>query len=771
MAPDGDYQPLLPHGNGKQLAQGSPLSIAELSELDKDKLDLRQIVAVARRRMLMIAGVAIAVTSGVAAKLVSQVPTYEGKFQLLVGPSSSEDDRFEQLTQSLSKNTASQVETVDYETQIQVLWSPQVMSPIVEKIQARYPEIDYNTLRTKLLISRLAETKILEVRYQDSDPKKIHFILEQVAQGYVNYSQQEQKSSVQQGLKFVKEQTEKLQGRVDELQQELQDFRQRYNIIDPETQGQLLTNRVSAIVQQRQETQAQLSETQALYTKLQSQLRGLGLSSNQAIAAAALSEAPRYQELLNQLSEVERKIAIESARFTEDSPTLQTLREQQQNLLPLLNQEAATVIGASAPGVTSNAEFLASPSSIRLSLTQKLVDTTNQMRILEVRRQSVDRAERNLSQQLNNLAVIARQYTDLQRKLNVATESLNRFLAVRETLQIEEAQKTASWQKISEPEQPQLPISPNVPRGLFLSAIVGLLAGTGAALLAEKLDKVFHSADELKDYTGLPVLGTIPFRKQLKEHITSPGVGFTPDAENSEFKFGGQSHSYSASPFLEAFRSLQANLHFLSPDQPLRSLVVSSAVPADGKSTTATFLAQAAAAMGQRVLLVDADLRRPQVHVTTDLPNVWGLSNVISSEINVDDVIQRSPMEDNLFVLTAGHIPPDPTRLLCSKKMQNLVERFQNAFDLVIFDTPPMLGLADARLLAAHTDGIVMVVGLGRTDRSVLTQVLYGLKTSHARVLGVVANGVKGYTTSSYDYYHRYYAKTPREQQLGGGRR
>jgi capsular exopolysaccharide synthesis family protein len=145
---------------------------------------------------------------------------------------------------------------------------------------------------------------------------------------------------------------------------------------------------------------------------------------------------------------------------------------------------------------------------------------------------------------------------------------------------------------------------------------------------------------------------------------------------------------------------------------------------------------------------------------------VWGLSNVISSEINVDDVIQRSPIEDNLFVLTAGTIPPDPTRLLCSKKMQNLVERFQATFDLVIFDTPPLLGLADAKLLAAHTDGIVMVVGLGKTDRSVLTEVLYGLKMSRARVLGLVANGVKGYTTTSYDQYLKYYSKAPKGQKV-----
>jgi capsular exopolysaccharide synthesis family protein len=282
-------------------------------------------------------------------------------------------------------------------------------------------------------------------------------------------------------------------------------------------------------------------------------------------------------------------------------------------------------------------------------------------------------------------------------------------------------------------------------------------------LLAEKMDRVFHSPDELKDSTGLPILGRIPFEKKLKGRTTNPG------AENAlEFEFERRSYGYSASPFLEAFRSLHANLHFLTPDHPIRSLAISSAVPGDGKSTTATFLAQAAAAMGQRVLLVDADLRRSQIHVATDLPNVWGLSNVISSEINADDVIQRSPVEDNLYVLTAGQVPPDPTRLLSSKKMQKLVERFQESFDLVIFDTPPMLGLADARLLATHVDGIVMVVGLGRTDRAVLTEVLYGLRMSRARVFGIIANGVKDYAASSTSYYQRYYTQAPRPEVLNG---
>ncbi|MEQ8752637.1 MAG: polysaccharide biosynthesis tyrosine autokinase [Coleofasciculus sp. G1-WW12-02] len=762
MGSNGEYQSLLSHHNGHLPPELSSLSLYELADTEDDKLDLRQILAVARRRALVIAGVAIAVTSGIVTKVLQQTPNYEGKFQLLVGSVSGEN-QLEQINESLNQSAGVQTNNVDYETQIQVLWSPQVMAPIVEQIQSRYPDIDYNKLRQKLAINQLQETKILEVRYQDSDPEKIQFILEQIAQGYVNYSLSEQQTSTRQGIEFVEEQLPKLQERVDTLQQKLQRFRQNYTLVEPDSQGQLLSSRVSAIVQERQNTQTKLDEARTLALQLQSQLGELGLSPEQAIAASALSEAPRYQQLLNQLTEIESQIASESARFTEESPTIQALREKQQNLLPLLSQEARTVLGTNTAAVPENPASLASPSSLRSTLTQQLVETTNQINMLEVRSGAIAKAEQLMSQQLKQLAVIARQYTDLQRELKVATESLNRFLAVRETLQIEAAQKTLPWQLIAEPQQPQVPISPNIPHGIALGAVAGLLAGAGAGFLAEKLDKVFHSAEELKEKTGLAVLGTIPFHKPLKKQSKPTKTARQPETSLLPSPLNKSAYRYHASPFLEAFRSLQANLQFISPDVPIRSVVISSAVPADGKSTTATFMAQAAAAMGKRVLLVDADLRRPQVHVMTDLPNVWGLSHVISSDINVKDVIQPSSLEENLFVLTAGQIPPDPTRLLCSQKMQHLVESFQEMFDLVIFDTPPMLGLADGRLLAAHTDGIVLVVGLGRTDRTVLTQVLSGLRTSHARVLGMVANRVKSYTTSSYDYYHRYYREVPQE--------
>ncbi|MBW4649271.1 MAG: polysaccharide biosynthesis tyrosine autokinase [Kastovskya adunca ATA6-11-RM4] len=751
------------NGNGKN---GNPVPSLPLMYQNQfsdtaDELNLRQLVVVARRRALVIAGVAIAVTSAVAFWTFNRTPQYASKFQLLVEPVAGES-KLDQLTSGVpGVNPERQGSSLDYETQVQVLRSSNLMLPIIEELQTRYPNITYDELMSGngLTITRLGETKILEVSYRNPDPKKVQFVLHEVAKGYLRYSLRERQLNVNQGLKFVEAQLPTLRTRVDKLQGDLQDFRQRYNLLDPENQATELSQRVSTIDQQRLATQVELQETQTLYTTIS---RQLNLSPNQAIATAALSEAPRYQSLLNQLQEVEAKIAIELARFTEESPSVEALREQQRNLLPLLQQEAQNALGQnlSTAGVSTT-----SPSSIRLQLTQELVNSANQLKVLQVRQNAIATAQSGLEQQVKFMPVIARRYTDLQRELGVATESLNRFLGVQETLEIEAAQKALPWQLLLKPQEPKFPVSPNTQRNLTLGAIAGLLLGMGAALLIERLDNVFHSPDELKDTTKLPLLGIIPYHKKLRQMTSLTSIAGlmskTGNVADNPAPRGNrrQLQWYNASPFLEAFRSLHTNIRFLGSDTPVHSLVISSATPADGKSTTAVHLAQAAAAMGQRVLLVDADLRRPQVHHILELENHQGLSNVIATGVPAKQAIQRLPMWDHLYVLTAGQLPPDPTRLLCSKKMGYLMEQFHAVFDLVIYDTPPLLGLADSRLLAAHSDGVVVVVGLGRTDRSAIMQALDGLKLSSATVLGVVANGVKNHITTSSYYHQRYYAQ------------
>lgn len=168
--------------------------------------------------------------------------------------------------------------------------------------------------------------------------------------------------------------------------------------------------------------------------------------------------------------------------------------------------------------------------------------------------------------------------------------------------------------------------------------------------------------------------------------------------------------------------------------------------------------------MGHRVLLVDANLRNPTIHSRVGLMNIQGLTDIIAQDLDWNNVIERSPLEDNLFVLSAGPTPPDSIRLLASRKMQDLMNDLQSTFDLVIYDTSPLVGFADANLLAVNTNGLVLVAGLGKLKRTMFQQALEELQVSGTPILGVIANKSKDATTTSYSYYQQYYKSMSAER-------
>ena len=198
---------------------------------------------------------------------------------------------------------------------------------------------------------------------------------------------------------------------------------------------------------------------------------------------------------------------------------------------------------------------------------------------------------------------------------------------------------------------------------------------------------------------------------------------------------------YRFSPFIESFRSLNSQIRLLSPDSPIQSIVISSSLPDEGKTTIAIQLAQAAAAMGQRVLLVNTDLRKPSFQnlVEENTADITGLTDVIAGTVKLMDTVQLLPGEENLYILLAGSVSLDPTSILSSKKMQNLMRKCQHSFDLVIYDTVP-LNFADSLLLIPHTDGLLMVNRLGKVHREVLRNSLRTLTISRVKVLGLVVN-------------------------------
>lgn len=742
-------------------------------EDDDESIDLRQLVRIVKHRIRLIGAIALGITTTVAVLTFNQEPKYQGSFQLLVEPLTQQQEEENPLSVLGQDWTG-----LDYESQIQVLRSPSVLQPIIRQLAKQYPEIEYKELiqpqKSPLSIEQIEESKILEISYIDADPEKIQFVLDNLEQAYLSYSLEEQRREVKQGIDFVENQLPGLRNRVDELQEKLQKFRQKYNLLDPEKQASILSEKLVDFEEKYFETQAKLQETKSLYATLQKQL---GLEPEQALATSYLSESPRYQKLLDELQQVEVELAKESVRFLPDNPSIQALEDKKQKLLPLLQKEAGNLAGNASNSLANNSE-LTSPSSIRLELNQQYIQAANELEILSIREQALKGAISKMNTSIEQMPVVARQYTDIQRQLTVATESLNRFLAAQEELQLKGAQRALPWQTIAEPTLEESPVSPNPPRNLALGLIGGTLLGLGAALLAERLDPVFHSSEELKESVQLPLLGAIPVQKDLKplveEEIGAKEEKFSlPQLQigNNTLNFktakaksepqDSKQKWYGASPFLEAFRSLNTNIKLLGSDTSIRSIVISSSIPSEGKSTISGHLAQAAAAMGQKVLLIDADLRRPQAHRWIGIENKEGLSNILATGLEPEAAIQKIPQWENLSVITAGDIPPDPTRLLSSQRMYQFMDKLKSErkYDLIIYDTPPILGFADGRILATRTNGVVLVVRINKTDRSLLKQNIDNIKMSNVPILGLVANQVNRSSNGSYYYYTHYYAE------------
>jgi polysaccharide biosynthesis transport protein len=702
-----------------QMEPPAQIQSAAWSDAPNDELDLGKIFALVRRRLLIIAGVAIAIMAFTIGYTLTQKPVYGGRFRMLVEPVDNGNSPLSGLTSSNNSNS-SNPSTLDYPTQIQVLLDPKLILATIKNLKAAYPNLDYLSLVQNLTINRLKETKILEVGYQSEDPKEVEDVLTQLSKDYLEYSLNERQANLRQGIDFIDKQLPATRKRVDQLQLELQVFRQQNNFVDPNTQTNQIVGQASQLAQQDLSIDQNLAQARAAFTSLQGQQGAL----------AALNNAPIYQQLMNQLRQIDVQIATERTRFQDDNLAVQVLREQKENLLPVLREEAQRVVGG------------------------RLAEAATQIQALEVQRQALAQIQARVNQRSEELPVLIRRYTDLQRELQVATESLDRFLAARETLQIDTSQKEITWQIVETPFRFQAPVSPNIRRNVMLGLIASVIVGFGVALVVDKLDDVYHSVEELKAKTKLPLLGAIPFQRQLEEiesgliqerklleSLEKSPVAMDEDLSKQISIL--RSAAPGSSKFLVALQVLYTKIQLLNSDQSVRSIVVSSALPEDGKSTIALYLAQTAAEMGQRVLLVDADLRQSRLQARLNLNIAKGLSNVLAQHLPLKEAIYQPFQEPGFFLLSTGELPPDPMKLLSSGNMHQFMEEITEFFDLVIYDLPSMDGLADASLLAPYADGILLVVRLGKTERFALTQTLESLRMSQMPVLGVVANGIK----------------------------
>ncbi len=324
----------------------------------------------------------------------------------------------------------------------------------------------------------------------------------------------------------------------------------------------------------------------------------------------------------------------------------------------------------------------------------------------------------------------------LQVRLNEYTSLYSDMVMTYEQVRLAEAQTSANV-VVTEPATPNnMPVSPRTSRDTLLAVVVGMLVAAGVVFAVDMLDDTIKNPEEVRRNFNIPILGVI------SRHAITEGKPI--------------SEAEPRSPVAEAFRSLRTNINFASVDTPLRRILITSPTPKDGKTTISSNLAVVLAQGEKKVVLIDADLRRPQIHHRFGLMNRFGLSDLFVQSIDkFADALQESN-SPRLAIITSGSLPPNPAELLTSKRMGTIMDLLMKGFDTILIDTPPILTVTDAAALAQTVDGVILVAKPGSTKKSAFKQSIETLKAVKANILGVVLNEVNP-SSRKYGYYYNHY--------------
>lgn len=495
------------------------------------------------------------------------------------------------------------------------------------------------------------------------------------------------------------------------------------------------------------------------------------IEQNNLIQAGRYSEAEASLNL--QISEMEKKIAdvqtqLEKARETTYRQQLQDAQNNIETARSKLFEILEQLAQVKAIGTTEQAQFLLQNAQAQREYllgqgdsaseqnSQKIQDLEQYIRWLTPLTQpgaiqsTIANLEKQRDEQQALLATYQEAYNrllntnvaeitsqdikELENTLSLYQQIYLNLLSNRENVRLQKLQNMPNVVQIFRAIPSDAPIRPRPLLNMGIGAAAGLFLALAIIFLRDALDTTVHSKEDIERKVGLPVLGMIAKIEDTRD-ASQPYVDYKP-----------------RSPIAETFRKLRTNLEFASVDAPLKLIIVTSALPSEGKTTISLNLAAIYAQGGKRVAVIDADMRKPMLHRVAGLSNRMGLSDLFRSEMPIKEIMRSPNGNERLFLITSGKLPPNPSELLASMRMGQILENLLNMVDLVIIDTPPMLVAADAQILAARSDGVLIVAEPYRTPIESLQASVEALRRVNARVLGVVFNRVP-----PQDHYYSYY--------------
>ncbi len=593
----------------------------------------------------------------------------------------------------------------------------------------------------QLKVSSVKGTDILEITFQDPSKELAKDVVDAIMAVYMRDDQNNQRREAKAAREYVGQELPRIEGEVKTAENELRLFKEQYDIVDLPTESVKAVETITTLNKEITSASAQLAaET--------SRLEGLknlfgGKDAQATIQSGLVSESPGLQKSLKELQEIEAKIAIEKTRFSDNDPSILNLKEKRQALVEILQKRFSQ-------SLVGNKDFQGKvvemqPAGLQGNLIADFAKSEAQRTSLQKQIAALVYVVDAYKKRMSALPKLEQQQNALGRKLETTRTNYKAMLSKLQEIQIAESQVLGNSRIQTPAELPQEPISPKKAQNIAIGGFLGLFLGAATAFILDAADKRIKTADEAKALLpGYPVLGQIPiFANQKQLPKIGRGGGRTPGLLVLTGSGGIEA---------EAFRMLQTNLQFLNADNSLKAIVISSSQAGEGKSTVAANLALAVAELGKRVLLVDSDMRKPSQHMIWRQGNQEGLSNVLTGQCSEASAIVE--VHPNVFLLTAGVIPPNPIVLIDSVQMSDSIERWSNSYDLVIIDAPPLTVAADAAMIGSQVAGLLFVLRPNVADKESVQYAGEIIAQSKLKVLGMVLNGVNLDKQARYNSYY-----------------
>ncbi len=548
-----------------------------------------------------------------------------------------------------------------------------------------------------------------------------------IANAMVDAFMEEQLVFIRKGIveqsDFLKIQIPKVQFDLEESEREIKDFKERTKIISLRDEVKVLVEVLANFDELYNSSLATKKSIQSRLAFLENQLTEQKLDFISEITEVSI---PCVIELRKQLTFLKTDYSLYMVQgLSENDPKLLDLNESIEKTKSKLIEETKKIVNEQISYVD--------PLSSSHDLVDKILELKIEVSAIKSENEVFLEIKKKYEDKLYSLPLSEFKLAPLERERRGNAIAYELLVKSYKEMQVSKAGTVSNVRIIDRAGTSKVPIKPNKKLNLMLGVIFGAILGLGGAFIADYVGASVKTSKDVKIHFNLPVFGSIP-------KVSNPNL----------LEHSGNSH------ISEAYKEIRTNIGFSNPDCPIKTILVTSSVPREGKSTVASNIGIVLTQLGKEVLLVDVDLRRPVLAKVFGIENKKGITDILTKKANWTSVINSTKIE-NLNLLTSGKIPPNPSELLGSQQMDVLIKELKKNFDYIIFDVPPAVNVTDAAVLSSKLDGVLIVVEANKTNKLAISRAKENLERVNAKILGVILNKVPAGYTPGYNSYYRYY--------------